>query len=149
MRPTKSIAIIGMAILGLITLTACSPKAHISATLHEGKVRFLLCDSFAANKIVVRSSPLRATTTDYQPTWVAVGSGQTTSVPVSYGAPPPGFASVGVPHQLVPEDSLISIAYMHLSGGKLESDMVGIFDGSRLSSTKWLNWDGNSVDNPC
>ena len=89
-------------------------------------------------------------TTNYQVVWAARGLGKTDHVAVVYRAPPEGFVSTDGPRKFDPATSWIDVGYYDISpSGQLKSDRVSIFDGSKLSSTKWLNWDGNTVDNPC
>jgi hypothetical protein len=99
---TKVVVSVGLGFALVVMLVGCSPKAHVSARLQGGEVRFVLCESFPTTKLDVAVSPLADETTNYQVVWAARGLGKTDHVAVVYGAPPEGFVSTDGPRKLIP-----------------------------------------------
>ncbi len=142
--------LLASAVLALI-LCGCTAKDHVSARLDPGGIVFVTCETYNPNRIVVDVSPQSTSSTDYHRAWTVRGSGTFDSArPVSFGETPQGFVATATPRPFVPAKSLIYVAFQHASAkGEVESSVGGVFDGARLRTTQWLNWNGELVDQPC
>ena len=135
----------------LLTLAGCTPKDHVSARLVSDRVEFVGCDAFKVNNIEVYVRPLAAPDAQLSKVWVATGKGVYLPSPKAvYGKVPSGFGSTVGPATIDPSRYMITVGLAQVDSlGSLRRSAVGIFDGSKLSETQWLNWDGNLVSNPC
>lgn len=132
-------------------LCGCTAKPHVSARLVDGTPAFAVCDSIRANKIVVEVKVPTASDPKYTSAWIADGGSHVSAKEViAFGEPPSGFkTSVLVDNvDFKKQQIYFGVDYVG-ADGSLKSSEHGVFDGSELSKTSWLNWDGNHTSQPC
>jgi hypothetical protein len=149
MRRRRALLIVAIA-SSVLVLVGCTQKSHVSAGLRGGDLVFIDCGDYLANELSVYATPLDKRWADAPHVWEA-NSPQTIGprLVITYGSPPSGFSNTIGPEPFDPRNSKFEVAFKNSATDSTLPSEVAQFDGTKLVSGKWLDWDGNVVTKPC
>ena len=153
MMRSRSRFLLAVLVAGTIggMLSGCTPVAHVSARIIDGKPAFSVCPGISPNRISISMTALKPGKSHFKIFWQADGSGRLKpGTVVRYSVPPSGFHSTKQLPAVDFSTQRIDFEVQHIgANGKPLYSVSGLFDGSKLSDTAWVNWNGDRTSNAC
>jgi hypothetical protein len=134
-----------------LCLVGCTPVDRISARLVNGEIEFAVCETVDANHIDVSIQPYDDWGSGEKIVWQVSGEGSFREGDrFTYGSQLDGFIDVISAESFDPVKFDIAVGLLEVDlNGDPQTGISGLFDGRKLTTEKWLDWNGNLRKDSC